>query len=171
MEISQLLQLGLFWGTALGLVFSIGMLIIGRVNAEIILNDYPPDIRARYGPMSERTRKQANLAGILLLAVLGSVVVLALGQYREITGGFTFINTFFFTTILFQTWNLIDLVLLDWLLLLGLKPGFMILAGTEGMAGYQDYGFHFRKFLNGIVFTLVPSLIATGLALAVQAIF
>jgi hypothetical protein len=30
------------------------------------------------------------------------------------------------------------------------KPKFMILPGT-GMAGYRDYKFHFRKFLNGIV--------------------
>ena len=68
MNIFQLLQLGLLWGTVFGVVFSIAMLIIGRVNAEMILNDYPPDIREKFGPMSEKTRTQANLASLPLLS-------------------------------------------------------------------------------------------------------
>ena len=170
MSIMQLIQLGLLWGTVFGVVFSIAMLIIGRVNAEMILNDYPPDIRAKVGPMSEKTRKQANLASLPLLATLGLIVVLGLGQLRNLTGELTFVNTFIVTTTIFQVWNLIDLVLLDWFLLMTLKPRFMILPGTEGMAGYSNYGFHFRKFLNGIVFTLILSVIVTVIALGVEII-
>ncbi len=168
MNIFQLLQLGLLWGTVFGLVFSIAMLIIGRVNAEMILNDYPPDIRARHGPMSEKSHKQANLASLPLLASLGLIVTLALGQLRSITGELTLLNTFIVTTMIFQVWNLIDLVFLDWFLLLTLKPRFMILPGTEGMAGYNDYRFHFRKFLNGIVFTLILGGIITAIALGIE---
>ena len=168
MNIMQLLQLGVVWGTVFGVVFSIAMLIIGRVNAEMILNDYPPDVRAKFGAMSERTRRQANLATLPLLATLGLVVALGLAQLRSILGELTFVNTFIVTTLIFQTWNLLDLVLLDWFLLMTLKPCFMILPGTEGMAGYNDYGFHFRKFLNGIVFTLILSLIVTVIALGVE---
>jgi hypothetical protein len=164
----QLIQLGLLWGTVFGVVFSIAMLIIGRVNAEMILNDYPPDIRTKFGPMSEKTRKQANLASLPLLATLGLIVVLGLGQLRNLTGELTFVNTFIVTTTIFQVWNLIDLVLLDWLLLMTLKPRFMILPGTEGMAGYSNYGFHFHKFLNGIVFTLILSVIVTTIALGME---
>lgn len=51
-----------------------------------------------------------------------------------------------------------------------LKPRFMILPGTEGMAGYSDYKFHFRKFLNGIVFTFILSGIVTAIALGVEAV-
>jgi hypothetical protein len=168
MSVMQLIQLGALWGVIFGVVFSIAMLIIGRVNAEMILNDYPPDIRARYGPMSEKTRKQANLASLPLLASLGLIVTLGLGQLRSITGELTFLNTFIVTTMIFQVWNLIDLVLLDWFLLMTLKPRFMILPGTEGMAGYNDYRFHFRKFLNGIVLTLILGGIITAIALGVE---
>ena len=170
MNIFQLLQLGLFWGVVFGLVFSIAMLIIGRVNAEMILNDYPPDVRAKFGPMSEKTRKQANLASLPLLATLGLIVALGLGQLRNLTGVLTFLNTFIVVTTIFQMWNLLDLVLLDWFLLMTLKPRFMILPGTEGMAGYSDYGFHFRKFLNGIVFTLILSGVVTAIALGMEII-
>ncbi|HEX2994023.1 MAG TPA: hypothetical protein VHP14_04345 [Anaerolineales bacterium] len=168
MNLVQLIQLGLTWGTVFGLVFSLAILIMGRVNAEMILNDYPPDIREKFGVMSEQTRRQANLATLPLFATLGLVLALGLGQLRSMIGELTFVNTFIVTTLIFQTWNLLDLVLLDWFLLITLKPRFMILPGTEGMAGYNDYGFHFRKFLNGIVFTLILSLIVTVIVLGVE---
>lgn len=168
MNITQLLQLGLTWGTVFGVVFSMAMLIIGRVNAEMILSDYPPDIRAKYGKMSESTRKQANLMTLPLLATLGLVVALGLGQLRDLSGSLTFVETLIVSTVMFQMWNLLDLVLLDWFLLMTLKPKFMILPGTEGMLGYRDYGFHFRKFLNGIVFTFLLALIVTVIALGVE---
>lgn len=168
MRILQLLQLGSIWGMIFGMVFSAAMLIIGRINAEMILNDYPPDIREKYGAMSEATRKQANLMTLPLLATLGLVVVLGLGQLREISGALTFIETLIVSTVIFQMWNLLDLILLDWFLLMTLKPKFMILPGTEGLAGYRDYGFHFKKFLNGIVFTFILALVVTVIALGVE---
>jgi len=170
MSVMQLIQLGALWGVIFGVVFSIAMLIIGRVNAEMILNDYPPDVRAKFGPMSEKTRKQANLASLPLLATLGLIVALGLGQLRNLTGELTFLNTFIVSTVIFQMWNLLDLVLLDWFLLMTLKPRFMILPGTEGMAGYSDYGFHFRKFLKGIMFTLILSGVVTTIALGMEII-
>ncbi|MBE0672572.1 MAG: hypothetical protein IH588_18500 [Anaerolineales bacterium] len=170
MNIPQLLQLGLIWGMVFGAVFSAAMLIIGRINPEMILNDYPPDIRAKYGAMSEATRKQANLMTLPLLATLGLILALGLGQLREISGALTFVETLIVSTVIFQMWNLLDLVLLDWFLLMTLKPKFMILPGTEGMAGYSDYWFHFRKFLNGIVFTFILALVVTVIALGVEAV-
>jgi len=168
MNIKQLLEIGLVWGTVFGVVFSAAMLVIGKINAEMILNDYPPDIRARYGAMSDSTRKQANWITLPLLATLGLVVALGLGQLRSLSGELTFVETLIVSTLIFQMWNLLDLILLDWFLLMTLKPKFMILPGTEGMAGYRDYGFHFRKFLNGIVLTFILALVVTVIALGVE---
>lgn len=168
MKMLDLIQYGVTWGTVFGLVFSAAMLLIGRINAEMILNDYPPDIRAKYGPMSESTRKQAKKATLLLLAVLGLVVALGLARLRTSSGELTFVETLVVSTVIFQVWNLLDLVLLDWFLLLTLKPKFMILRGTEGMAGYTDYKYHFRKFLNGIVVTFILALVVTVIALGVE---
>lgn len=80
----------------------------------------------------------------------------------------TLLNTFIIVLIMFQVWNLIDLVLPGWFLLLTLQPSFMILPGTEGMAGYRDYSFHFRKFLNGIVLSFLMSGVLTLVSLAVE---
>jgi len=168
MQLSQLIPLGLFWGTIFGLVFCLATLIIGRINVVMLLNDYPPDIRAKYGPMSEATRKQANRAMLPLLTALGLVLILGLGQLRNLSDELSFLNTFVVTVFIFQTWNFIDLIVLDWFLLMTLKPKFMIIPNTEGMAGYRDYMFHFRKFLNGIVFTLILALIVTLISLGIE---
>lgn len=168
MQLSQLIQLGLLWGVIFGLVFSLATLILGRINAAMLINDYPPDIRAKYGPLDERTRKQAGQATLPLLATLGLVLVLGLVQLRDLSGELAFLNTFIFTTLIFQTWNLIDLVVLDWFLLMTVKPSFMSLPGTEGMPGYRDYKFHFQKFLNGIFFTLILALVVTCISIGVE---
>lgn len=168
MQLSQLIQLGFFWGAIFGLVFCLATLIIGRINVVMLLNDYPPDIRAKYGPMNEATRKQANKASLPLLASLGLVLVLGLSQLRSLSGELTFINTLIVTLLIFQTWNLIDLIVLDWFLLMTLKPSFMIIPGTAGMAGYRDYMYHFRKFLNGIVFTVILSMVVTLISLGTE---
>ena len=148
-------------------VFCTATLILGKTNIEMLLNDYPPDVRARFGPMSAETRRQANFASLPLLIVLSAVVILALVQLHQLLGELTWVSTFIVAATIFQIWNLVDLVILDWFILMTLRPRFMILPGTEGMAGYRDYGFHFHKFLNGIVFTLILSGVVTVIALGV----
>ena len=169
MNLLQLLLLGSLWGTIFGFVFGVGMLLIGRVNPEMMLSNYPPDVRTKYGPMSEQTRKQANVASLLVIGALGLIVILGLAQLRSFSGKLTMRDTLIMTTVIFQLWNLIDLVLLDWLLFVTFKPRFMILPGTEGMAGYNDYGFDFQKFLTGIVITLILSAVVTSIALGIEA--
>jgi hypothetical protein len=71
---------------------------------------------------------------------------------------------------MFQTWNLMDLLILDWFVLMTLRPSFMILPGTEGLAGYRDYRFHFQKFLKGIVSTLMLSGMVTAFAIGAEAL-
>jgi hypothetical protein len=168
MSALQLIQHGALWGVVFGLVFCAATLVLGRINAAMLVNEYPPDERAKFGAMDARTRRQANLASLPLLIILGAVIVFALAALRSQTGDLSALDTFLVTVTMFQVWNLLDLLLLDWFLLLTLRPRFMILPGTEGMAGYRDFGFHFRKFLNGIVLTFILGGIATLIALAVE---
>ncbi|MGE5774811.1 MAG: hypothetical protein ACM33V_01250, partial [Chloroflexota bacterium] len=61
MNIVQLIQYGSLWGLIFSTVFCAATLLLGKINVEMLLNDYPPDIRTRFGPMSTETRRQANL--------------------------------------------------------------------------------------------------------------
>ena len=60
--------------------------------------------------------------------------------------------------------------MLDWLLFCTVQPRMMVLPGTEGMAGYRDYRFHFIGFLKGLGFCLFGGLVIGGLWTGVQAL-
>jgi hypothetical protein len=68
----------------------------------------------------------------------------------------TFAAAFAHFAIMFGTFNLLDWLVLD-RGLVHWQPRFAVLPGTEGMAGYGDYWFHFRGFLIGIPIVLAGS--------------
>ena len=144
-------------------------LILGlvRINPEILLNDYPPDIRAKYGPMSERSKRQRIPVAILVLVVMIGIVTLSFNGLGTDPGGdLSFLTAFVHLFVMFSAFNILDWLVLDWLIVVTIRPGFIILPGTEGMAGYEDYGFHFRGFLIGMLITLVTSVLAAALVAA-----
>ncbi len=55
--------------------------------------------------------------------------------------------------------NAVDLLILDRLVFVTLRPKIVVLPGTEGAGGYGDYGFHFRAFLKGLAGSSVASLL------------
>jgi hypothetical protein len=133
------------------------LLLILRVNPEIMLNDYPPDIRGKWGSMTEKTKRQRVVAaGILLLAGLGVVMWSLKSLYALGASTVTFAAAFVHFAIMFGTFNVLDWLVLDWSLVYW-QPRFVVLPGTEGMPGYRSYWFHFRGFLIGIPIVLTGS--------------
>jgi hypothetical protein len=74
----------------------------------------------------------------------------------------TFGVVFAHFAIMFGTFNVLDWVVLDWGLVYW-QPHFVVLPGTEGMAGYRNYWFHFRGFLIGIPIVLAGSALCAGI--------
>jgi hypothetical protein len=72
------------------------------------------------------------------------------------------------TAVVLTIVNLIDLIVVDWLIGIRLQPRMMILPGTEGLAGYDDFKFHVRGFLIGLVGTLAASPIMGAIAWLAQ---
>ena len=144
-------------------------LILGlvRINAEIMLKDYPPDIQAKYGPMSERSKRQRIPVAILVIVVLFGIVTLSFQDLgRDPQGDLSFFTAFIHLFVMFSVFNLLDWLVLDWLIVVTIRPSFIILPGTEGLAGYEDYRFHFRGFLIGTVITLVTSILVAAVVAA-----
>ena len=65
------------------------------------------------------------------------------------------------------TWNVVDLLIMDRLIVCTITPKWIILRGTEGCKGYKDYFFHFKGFLIGCVYTAMMSLLFSGIDYAV----
>lgn len=163
-----IIQHGLIYGLYFS-VFCGALLLAGAlINPESMLNDYPPDIRAAYGPMSERARRVRTLVGIpFLLGVIALLVISVATLIPKLGGQVSFLDVFTSTAIMLMVFNVVDLLILDWLLFVTLQPQMIVLPGTEGMAGYRDYGFHFRAFLRGTVMMLILSLIVAGITVLV----
>lgn len=166
-----LLQHSLLYGLILSALMSALFLGGAMLNPEVMLRGYPPDIKAKYGPASEASQKIRKPLALLLFLFLFGTVTLSLVQLTRVNGvEFNFWTAFLSTLITFFTFNLVDLVILDWLIFVTLQPKFVVLVGTEGMAGYKDYVFHFKAFLRGTVLCLAASFVIAGIALGIYAL-
>jgi len=156
----------LVYGGVLSAVLSALLLGLLWFNPEILLDDYPPDIQEKHGPMSERSKRQRIVAAILIGAVALGIVTMSFSAVRANGGGrIPFATAFVHLFVMFSVFNVVDLLLLDWPLV-AIGPDFAVLPGTEGLAGYKDYWFHFRAFLIGVVLVLVASGLMAGVVAA-----
>ena len=166
MTLWTLIRHALLYGGVLSAVLCVLLLGLLWTNPEILLNDYPPDIRKKHGPMSDRSKRQRVPVGIVIGAVALGIVTASFSAVRANGGGkIPFLTAFVHLFVMFSVFNVVDLLLLDWLLV-AIGPSFLVLPGTEGSAGYKDYWFHFRGFLIGAVLIFVVSGLVAGVVAA-----
>ena len=169
-NITLLLQLGLFFGAILSVLMSVAFVGIACLNPEIWLPDYPPDIRERFGQMSQRAKRQRRLVAIPVFVLVVAVMVLSIVRFVQVGGGSVFLAVFVGTLVMLVLFNAVDLLILDWLIFNTRRPRIIVLPGTEGAQGYGDYGFHFRAFLKGVVGSLVGRLLIARVASMIYAV-
>lgn len=158
-------------GSRLSVILSVLIGGSARYNPEMWLQDYPPDIQAKFGPMSAQARRQRTVIALpLLLTLFGGVLRSTQALKAEQGGKLSFGAAFLHAFLLFEFFVLFDTMVLDWLFFNTIQPAWVILPGTEGLAGYKDYGFHLRvtylspmPWLLAILVALVMALITTGL--------
>jgi hypothetical protein len=156
------MQHGLLFGLILSGLLVLIMLPSMLWNPAIWAGDYPPDIKARFGPLDARAQRQK---GIVALAFFGAITGVYAWAIAALPAGVepTFANVFMLAFVIAFVFNLFDLLVLDWLVFVTWQPRLIILPGTEGMAGYGDYAFHFRGFLIGLGFCIIMGLLVAGL--------
>lgn len=165
-----LFQSGLIYGLALSLTLTAIMIISGVLAADMWVGDYPPDIRQKYGPMSPRAARLRPAVAVLFFSAILVILFLGLFNVRAGRGDLPFIAALVFAVTVLLVFNVFDLLVLDWLFFCTIQPRQMVLPGTEGMAGYRNYRFHFVGFLKGLGFCTVGGLLVAGLWMIVQAV-
>ncbi len=155
-------------GLVLSLALTALLVISGRVALDMFVDNYPPDVQKRYGPMSPRAaRLRPYIAALLFMIMLG-IPLLGLFALRAEINTVPFLPALVFSGIALLVFNLFDLIILDWLFFVTIRPRAMVLPGTEGMAGYSDYRFHFIGFLKWLGFTLAGSLFIAVLWMVIE---
>ena len=144
-------------GALFSLVASTYLLVLLRFNPRIFLRHYPKEIREIVPPKSEKEQRISVLLGLLIgvpltAALLWRTATLESHSFRELFA-YAFGVLFIF--------NLVYLLILDWLIVCWLAPRWAILAGTEHIVSPKQYLHHFKGFLIGTV-----GLVIVGLAIA-----
>ena len=147
MNLLPIITNALVFGVVLASILFAMILVVVRINPEIMLRDYPPDVQAEHGPMRDRSRRLRLLVATLVLAVIFGVIIASLTPIRDdAIGGRLFPTIFVHFFVMLTVFNVLDWLVLDWLIVVTIRPSFLVFPGTEDMAGYRDYAFHFRGF-------------------------
>jgi hypothetical protein len=170
MDWSVIINHGLVTGVIFSALMTVLIVISLMINKEIWINDYPKDVQAVYGPISEKGKRQRIVFTILVLAAfIGSIVVSNIQLASALGTDPGFWTVFANTVIMFVVFNLVDVVIIDWLLLIVLWPGLGILPGTENMtASYQDVKMHLTNAVKGFVLAPLFGLLTAGIAMLVM---
>jgi hypothetical protein len=158
-ELQNILTTILVYGVPASILLSAIILAMIRVNPRLMLRSYPKDVRAAMPPQTAAEKRQTLYWGIpFWLCLLGFPIAAALSvKAAQLSPWGIFLSA---AGVVFL-FNLVDWLILDWLIVCTIIPRFMVLPGTEGMAGYTNYGVHLRGFLIGTVFAAVIGLLLT----------
>jgi hypothetical protein len=152
MEWSTVLAHGIGYGLALSAVFTVALFAGAAISRDFLLNDYPQAIQERYGrPKSARGKRVAALFAVVVWGLCGipllAVAMIDLGG--SLDGELGFLPAAVCGAVVFATLAGYDLVVIDWLILAGLRPRLLTIPGTEGMKEYRDLRFHCTAALKG----------------------
>jgi len=135
-------------------------------NPRMMLQDYPQEIIEIVPPKTEKEKKDARLYGLPFLGLL-FFYPLAAGFYTKFNTDYSFYNIWVYVFSLLISFNVFDLLVIDWLIFCTITPTFIVIPGTERHPAYKDYRFHFTAFLKGTVFSILGSIIFAALIEAV----
>jgi hypothetical protein len=134
------------------------------VNPLLWISDYPPDIQAAVDSV-EIPVGQKLVVVVLSLCIVAGVTLWSNAKLRRQNDGeLPFLVAFIHSALLLFFFAVWDLLILDWLIFVTIQPNFIVIPGTEGLAGYKDYWFHFEVSFLG--WTQWISILAGGLVLA-----
>ena len=148
----------------LGLAVSLvtGVLIVASLahNPRIWIGDAPREMQEAATPLS---REEKNLRLKWGVPILFSMVVIAplvtLLLHRQSPLSYT--EAFGMMWIAGMIFNLVDLVIIDWLIVVLWKPRWSVIREVEHLYHLNSYGFHFRGFLIGtLLITIASALLA-----------
>ena len=147
---------------AYNVLTSAALLTLMAKNPRYMMQDYPHEITADIQPQTPEEKKEGMLFGLpFFIFLAGFPLVYAIVNKFNFEAGFL-VNWLGVFTLMFS-FNLVDLVILDWMLFCWITPDFMVLPGTEGNPGYKNYRFHFIGFLKGTLIVGMAALVLSGL--------
>jgi hypothetical protein len=151
-------------GGIFSMIASFYLFVILIINPRLFLQDYPDDIQRVVHQKSRKERRLSILLGIPFLCLLFAGPLISTLTLKHQSGGeLSFFVASVHAFCIVFIFNLVDWLILDWLVFCTITPNFLVIPGTEGMMGYKDYTFHFRAFRVGTVLSIVAGMLIGAL--------
>ncbi len=152
-----LIQHSLIFGLLLSALL-MGVLFAARLLMPAVPAGGPPPVGT---PEANERRQRKKLLAPVLLVIVGTLTA-AVWALPSTGLAVTFGTVFTCAFLVAFVFNLVDLLLIDWLLVVAWHPRWFIPPGTTGAAANRSYSFHFKGFLKGLGFCLAAGLITAG---------
>jgi hypothetical protein len=127
-----------------------------------MVQDYPRAIRERYGPKSARGQRVTLIASLVVAFGVVAIFITALVHLQSLVPGAGLLVAFVYSALILLTFNVFDLIVLDWLIVVSWRPSIVVLPDTKDMADYRGMGFHLRAFATGLIICLIGAGIAAA---------
>ncbi|MES5955523.1 nitroreductase [Bacillus fungorum] len=153
----------MYVGVLMSIVLSVMILGSLYYNPRLSLTDYPKDIQKVVFPKSIHEKKQTIYFNIAYNAILFGtpfVSTYILHKHEKLL----YLDAYLHTFGILMIFNLVDLLIIDWLIFCWITPRFVVIPCTEGMKGYKDYKFHLREAIVATQFLAIVSLFLAGIA-------
>jgi hypothetical protein len=113
----------------------------------MFLRHYPKEVQEIVPPKSGKEQRMSVLLGLLIGVPFAS----ALFWRTASLGSHSFWELFAYAFGVLFIFNLVDLLILDWLIVCWIEPRWVILPGTQHLVIPKQYLHHFTGFLIGTV--------------------
>jgi len=157
MVLAHILSNSLFYGAAITAYL---LVVMVSTNPRVWgYADYPQVVRSKVPPQTSAERRLALIVGLpFFIFALGFPVYSTLLLKSELGGEIPFWIALLNLLALFLAATLGDLVILDWLIVSRITPGFVIIPGTT-KEDYKDFSEHFRAHARAAVAMLLLALV------------
>lgn len=146
----------LVWSSAGSAVASVVLLTILFLAPYGFLHDYPEDVREAAAPPTPAQRRAGTVGGAVFMFVLLAALTTPSVMWGLAHPDASWWSLAAMVVVALAVFALADLVVIDWLVICGLRPRALILPGTEQCAGWGDYDFHLREALRPRALALFP---------------
>jgi len=146
----------LAYGGVTSLLLSAVILFSLYINPRIWMQDLPKEVQKTIPQKSIKEKKQTlfvSIAFIMILLVLPATAVVSVVTQP------LFSQAFLVSYLVYFTFNLTDLLFIDWLVVCTLTPDFIRIEGVDETV-YKNYSKHAKDFLKGIILSILPALIS-----------
>jgi hypothetical protein len=161
MVVEHLLTHGPFFALAVnGYLLLVMILTSPRVWGYV---DYPAVIKNKVPPQTKRENLLATLISLpWFIFTLGFPIFSTYVLKSKLGGEIPFLTAFLNVLVLSALATLVDLIILDWLIVSKITPGFVIIPGSE-KADYKDFSHHYKGHAQAIPGLILLTAVMAGI--------